>query len=100
MIIELTADDWWSEFVFWRSHGQKKIAFDYIRVRHQDIEYFEMLISLIAKRKYRSGVLPGDIIRLDDIEVRWTQEMEDGLRGSILPAPMRNLFQGTERSVY
>jgi hypothetical protein len=99
MIFELTADDWWSEFVFWRSHGQKKIAFDYIRV-YQDTEYFEMLVSLIAKRKYRSGVLPGDIIRLGDIEVRWTQGMEDGIRSSTLPGAMRNLFQGNERLRY
>ena len=99
MIIELTADDWWSEFVFWRSHGQKKIAFDYLRVQN-DLEYFEMLVALIAKRKYGSQIKPCDLIRLGDIEITWSQNAEDTLHSEKISKPLRQIFHATEGSVY
>ena len=99
MIIELTSDDWWSEFVFWRSHGQKNIAFDYLRIR-QDPEYFEMLVALIAKRKYGSQVKPGDVICLGDIEVLWSQNAEDTLNSERISDPLRKIFHAVGGSVY
>ena len=78
MIFEVTADDWWQEFVFWRKVGKHRIAFDYIRVRHQDLEYMQILIAMIAKRKnWGNLVKPGDIIRLGGIDVVWTQEVDE-----------------------
>ena len=78
MIFEVTADDWWQEFVFWRKVGKHRIAFDYIRVRHQDLEYMQILIAMIAKRKdWGNLVKPADIIRLGGIDVVWTQEVHE-----------------------
>ena len=99
MIIQLTAEDWWSEFVFWRSHGQKKIAFDYLRVQN-DLGYFEMLIAMIAKRKYGSQVKPGDLIRLGDIEVMWSQNIEDTLHSEKISTSLRQIFHAAGGSVY
>ena len=99
MIVELTADDWWSEFVFWRRHGQKKIAFDYLRV-YQDPEYFKMLVSLIAKRKYGSQIKPGDLIRLGDIEITWSQNAEDTLHSEKISNPLRQIFHAVDGSAY
>lgn len=92
MIIELTADDWWHEFVFWRSHRQKKIAFNYLRIKQQDPDYFEMLVALIAKRKYGSHVKPGDLIRLGDIEVMWSQAAENKLHSDSISRSLRDVF--------
>jgi hypothetical protein len=81
MIFEVTADDWWQEFVFWRKVGKHRIAFDYIRVHHQDLEYMQILFAMIIKRKkYGTIVRPGDIIRLGDIDVVWTQEVDKEFR--------------------
>jgi hypothetical protein len=91
MLIELTADDWWREFIFWRNHGQKKIAFDYLRIQ-QDPEYFDMLVALIAVRKYGSQVKPGDLIRLGDIEIMWSQEVDDKLHSESISKPLRQIF--------
>jgi hypothetical protein len=91
MIFELTTKEWWSEFVFWRNHGQKKIAFDYLRIT-QDPEYFDMLVALIAKRKYGDEVKPGDLICLGEIEVMWSQEVEDALHSVQIPTPLRQIF--------
>jgi hypothetical protein len=99
MIIQLTPDDWWQEFIFWRNHGQKKIAFDYLRIT-QDPEYFNMLIALIAKRKYGAQVKPGDFIRLGEIEVQWSQGVEDALHSVRIPTPLRQIFHAAEGSVY
>ena len=99
MIIQLTAEDWWSEFVFWRSHGQKKIAFDYLRVQN-DLGYFEMLIAMIAKRKYGSQIKPGDLIRLGDIEVMWSQNGEDTLHSEKISTSLRQIFHAAGGSVY
>jgi len=91
MIIELTADDWWKEFVFWRNYGQNKIAFDYLRVQN-DLEYFEMLVALIAKRKYGSQVKPGDVICLGDIEIMWSQTAENKLHSDSISSSLRQIF--------
>jgi hypothetical protein len=91
MIVQLTADDWWQEFVFWRNHGQKNIAFDYLRIT-QDPEYFEMLVALIAIRKYGSQVNPGDLIRLGDIEVMWSQAAENKLHSDSICRSLREVF--------
>jgi hypothetical protein len=99
MIIQLTEDDWWQEFVFWRNHGQKKIAFDYLRVKN-DLEYFEMLIALIAKRKYGSQVKPGDLICLGEHEIMWSQVDEDVLHSEKLSKSLRQIFHAVGGSVY
>jgi hypothetical protein len=91
MIIELTADDWWKEFVFWRSHRQKRIAFDYLRIK-QDPEYFEMLVALIAVHKYGSQVKPGDVIRLGHIEIRWSHAAENKLHSDSICRSLREVF--------
>lgn len=91
MIIELTDEDWWKEFVFWRNYGQNKIAFDYIRVQN-DLEYFKMLVALIAKRKYGSQVKPGDVICLGDIEVMWSQTAENKLHSYSICRSLREVF--------
>jgi len=99
MIIQLTAEDWWSEFVFWRRHRQKKIAFDYLRVKN-DLEYFEMLIAMIAKRKYGSQVKPGDLICLGEHEIMWSQVAEDVLHSEKLSKSLRQIFHAGGGSVY
>jgi hypothetical protein len=99
MIIQLTADDWWQEFVFWRNHGQEKIAFDYLRIT-QDPEYFDMLVALIAVRKYGSQVNPGDLIRLGEIEVVWSQDVDDKLHSESICRPLRQIFHAAEGSAY
>jgi hypothetical protein len=99
MIIQLTADDWWQEFIFWRNHGQKKIAFDYLRTT-QDPEYFDMLVALIAIRKYGSEVKPGDLICLGDIKVIWSQEVDDKLHSESICKPLRQIFHAAGGSVY
>ena len=100
MIIQLTAEDWWSEFVFWRRHRQEKIAFDYLRVQQNDLEYFEMLVALIAVRKYGSRVRPGDLIRLGDIEIMWSQAVDDKLHSESISKSLRQIFHAAGGSVY
>jgi hypothetical protein len=92
MIIELTKEDWRDEFVFWRNYGQTKIAFDYLRVRQTDLEYFEILVAMIGKRKYGRDVNPGDVICLGDIKVEWTQQIDDEFYGTTFPVIMRTLI--------
>jgi hypothetical protein len=99
MIIQLTADDWWQEFIFWRNHGQKKIAFDYLRIT-QDPEYFDMLVALIAVRKYGSQVKPGDLICLGDIRVIWSQKVDDKLHSESICKSLRQIFHAAEGSAY
>ena len=78
MIFEVTADDWWQEFVFWRKAGKHRIAFDYIRVQHNDLEYLQILIAMIVKRKdWGTLVKHEDIIRLGGIDVVWSQEVDE-----------------------
>ena len=93
MIIQLTNEDWWQEFVFWRNKGQTTIAFDYLRVRQTDLEYFEVLVAMIGKRKYGRDVRPGDLICLGDIKVEWTQHLDDEFYGTTLPIAMRTMIQ-------
>jgi len=81
MIFEVTPDDWWQEFVFWRKVGKHRIAFDYIRVQQNDLEYLQILIAMIVKRKdWGTLVKPEDIIRLGGIDVVWTQEVDEEFR--------------------
>lgn len=98
MLIELTNEDWWKEFVFWRNNGQTKIAFDYLRIRQTDLEYFETLVAMIGKRKYGRNVNPGDVICLGDIKVEWTQHMEDEFYGVTLPRAMRTIIEKSVRT--
>lgn len=99
MLIELTSDDWWQEFIFWRNSGQRTIAFDYLRIR-QDHEYFEVLVAMIAIRKYGSQVRPGDLIRLGDIEIMWSQAADDKLHSESISKPLRQIFHAAGGSVY
>jgi len=95
MIIELTDKDWWEEFVFWRNIGEKKIAFDYLRVRQKDLEYFAMLVAMIGKRKYGKSLTTGDVICLDDFKIEWTQSAED-MYVSCSKAANQNLYGNRE----
>uniref|UniRef100_A0A6C0CJ05 Uncharacterized protein n=1 Tax=viral metagenome TaxID=1070528 RepID=A0A6C0CJ05_9ZZZZ len=92
MIIDLTSNDWWREFVFWRRRGHEKLAFDYLRV-NQDPEYFEILIAMIARRKYGKKLKIGDCIRLDTIAVKWSWEMEKEFNNPDLPNVLRSVVQ-------
>lgn len=95
MMIELTDKDWWEEFVFWRNIGEKKIAFDYLRVRQKDLEYFAVLVAMIGKRKYDKSLSPGDVICLGDFKVEWSQSAED-MYVSYSKAVSQNLYGNRE----
>jgi len=77
MMIKLTDNDWWEEFVFWRNIGEKNLAFDYLRVRQKNLKYFALLVAMIGKRKYGKSLTAGDMICLDDFKIEWTQSAED-----------------------
>ena len=74
MLITLEPNDLWKEYVFWRNSGHPKVAFEYIR-REQDVDYFEILMALIVKRRYGHNVIVGDMVELGDISFTWSQDM-------------------------
>lgn len=70
MIINITPQDIWNEFVYYRKIGQSDIAFKHIRRYGQTAEW-EVMVASIAYTKYKVKV--GDIIRIDGtkLEVVW-----------------------------
>lgn len=95
MIIILEPIDLWREYIYWRNHGQRKIAFDYLR-RESDTEYFEVLIALIAKRKYGRSLKIGDWVRLGNVAVEWTWELEGEFHGPHFPALFKRMIVESE----
>jgi hypothetical protein len=78
MIIEITDQDIWNEFVHYRKIGRKKLAFEHIRV-HGTKAKFEAILAGIAYRKYNPQL--GDIIIAGEnsqypYEFMWDDETE------------------------
>jgi hypothetical protein len=59
MIIAITPEDIWNEFVHYRKAGRAKLAFEHIRV-HGPKSKFEAILAGIAYRKYTPKI--GDVI--------------------------------------
>ena len=91
MLITIEPNDIWKEFIYWRKHGQQKIAFDYLR-RESDVEYFEILIAVIAKRRYGRSLKIGDWIQLGDVTVEWSRELEEEFNGPYIPTMFKQMI--------
>lgn len=75
MIVIVTQYDIWKEFIYWRTNGNKEIAFDYLRNNMQTSRW-EALIASLVKHNYPS-ISPGDkIIVKNSIEFNWDNELE------------------------
>lgn len=61
MIIDITPEDIWNEFVYYRKTGQPDIAFKHIRRYDKTIEW-EVMIASIARHKYKVKI--GDTVRV------------------------------------
>ena len=76
MIINITPQDIWNEFVYYRKTGQPDIAFKHIR-RTGGIEEWKAMVLGIAKHKY--NMMVGDIIRVDGtkLEIIWDDAIDE-----------------------
>jgi hypothetical protein len=70
MIINITPQDIWNEFVRYRKTGQTDIAFKHLRRYSQTVEW-EVMVASIAHNKYKIKI--GDTIRVDGtkLEIVW-----------------------------
>ena len=75
MIVTVTPQDMWEEFVFYRKNGYKEVAFDHIR-RVGTSYKWEVIIASIAYYKYKPRI--GDIVRFvgSPVEFVWNEENE------------------------
>ena len=78
MIIDISDQDIWNEFVHYRKAGRAKLAFEHIRVRGTKSK-FEAILAGIAYRKYYPHI--GDIIIAGEnsdcpYEFTWDHETE------------------------
>jgi hypothetical protein len=76
MIIKITLQDIWDQFVYFRKNGLHKIAFTLIR-RYNEHEYTHAILGSIAHRKYNPRF--GDIIMLEGYNLGfvWSQMYQD-----------------------
>lgn len=79
MLINITYEDIWREFIYYRSMGQRDIAFDHLR-RYEEQKCWEAVIAGIAHHKYKLQI--GDIIRVSNtnIEFVWDTLHNDTFR--------------------
>jgi len=95
MVIHITSQDIWREFVHYRKLGFANIAFAHLRVRETK-PYFEAILSGIAYRNYNPQF--GDIITAGPdtpYSFMWDYETERafyGLKTDLFPA---NLTKAT-----
>jgi hypothetical protein len=75
MIINITSQDIWNEFVYYRKSGHAKTAFKHIRPYGTASEW-EGLIAGIAHHKYNLKI--GDVIKVEgtSLEFVWEQSLD------------------------
>lgn len=74
MYINVTPQDVWREFVFYRKHGKTDLAFEHLR-RTASPTRWETLIAGIAYRQYIPRI--GDIVVFSgtDLQIVWNEEL-------------------------
>lgn len=75
MIIKITFENIWNEFVYWRKAGNDRFAFAYIR-RYITPLQWRILIADLVKFNY-PDVMPGDIIVAPDEDFLWPIDVDD-----------------------
>lgn len=75
MIINITPQDLWNEFVYYRKNGKTKLAFEHIR-REGTPERWEAVIAGIVY--YRRNPQIGDIVRFSgsELEFMWDEDAD------------------------
>ena len=76
MLITITPQDLWEEFVYYRKAGLHTTAFTFIR-RKAELTDWQCIIGSIAHRKY--DVQPGDVIKVlkTNTSVVWDEFLEN-----------------------
>ena len=70
MIIDITLQDIWNEFVYYCKSGLPEIAFKHIRT-YQGTAEWEVIVAGIAHHNYKVNI--GDMIRVEgsELEIVW-----------------------------
>ena len=78
MIINVTTNDIWNEFVYWRKARNDTWAFAYIR-RHADVDEWRTLIAGLVKFNHPE-IQPGDIVVTPTDQFMWSLYLDELLR--------------------
>jgi hypothetical protein len=78
MIVNITSEDIWKEFVYWRKAGNDTWAFAYIR-RESSPYVWRTLIAGLVKFNHPE-VRPGDIVVTPTDQFVWNLRLDELLR--------------------